>query len=82
MITEATSRLAGRLAGLQYTDRGRVHLKNIDEPIHIIHVYSELDAPPSRRWVLLFFGGPGRSLGWRLGSVVVLIAAVTAAGVV
>jgi class 3 adenylate cyclase len=82
VITEATSRLAGRLAGLHYTDRGRVHLKNIDEPIHIIHVYSELDAPPSRRWVLLFFGGPGRSLSWRLGFVVVLIAAVTAAGVV
>ena len=82
VITEATSRLAGRLAGLQYSDRGRVHLKNIDEPIHILHVYSELDAPPARRWVLLFFGGPGRSLSWRLGFVVVLIAAATAAGVV
>lgn len=38
VITEATSRLAGRLAGLQYSDRGRVHLKNIPEPIHILQV--------------------------------------------
>ena len=82
MITEATSRLAGRLAGLQYSDRGRVHLKNIPEPIHILQVYSELDAPPTRRWVLMFFGKPARTLGWRLGFVVAAIAAVTAAGVV
>ena len=82
VITEATSRLAGRLAGLQYSDRGRVHLKNIPEPIHILQVYSELDAPPARRWVLMFFGKPARTLGWRLGLVVIVIAAVTAAGVV
>ena len=65
VITEATSRLAGRLAGLQYSDRGRVHLKNIEEPIHILQVYSELDAPPTRRWVLMFLGTPaaGRSAG-------------------
>ena len=55
VMTEATSRLAGRLAGLQYSDRGRVHLKNIPEPIHILQVYSELDAPaPRRRSVLPF----------------------------
>jgi class 3 adenylate cyclase len=83
VITEATSRLAGRLAGLQYSDRGRVHLKNIEEPIHILQVYSELDAPPARRWVLMFLGSSGRrTLGWRLGLVVVLVAAATAAGVV
>ena len=46
IVSEATSRLAGRLAGMQYSDRGRVHLKNIPEPIHILQVYSELDAPP------------------------------------
>ncbi len=73
VITEATSRLAGRLAGLQYSDRGRVHLKNIPEPIHILQVYSELDAPPTRRWVLMFFGKPARTLGWQLGFVVVAI---------
>jgi hypothetical protein len=82
VITEATSRLAGRLAGLQYSDRGRVHLKNIEEPIHILQVYSELDAPPARSWVLMFFGNSGRPLGWKLGFVVVAVAAVTAAGVV
>ena len=82
IVTEATSRLAGRLAGLQYSDRGRVHLKNIPEPIHILKVYSELDAPPTRRWVLLFNGSGGKTLGWRLAIGVALIAAVTAAGVV
>lgn len=83
VITEATSRLAGRLAGLQYSDRGRVHLKNIEEPIHILQVYSELDAPPTRSWVLMFLGNSGRrTLGWKLGFVVVLVAAATAAGVV
>ena len=81
VITEATSRLAGRLAGLQYSDRGRVHLKNIEEPIHILQVYSELDAPPARRWVFLG-SSDRRTLGWRLGFVVVVVAAATAAGVV
>lgn len=82
IVSEATSRLAGRLAGLEYSDRGRVHLKNIPDPIHIFQVYSERDARPANRWVLMFFGKPGRTLGWKLGSVIVLIAAVTAAGVV
>ena len=58
LLSESTSRLAGRLAGLQYVDRGRVRLKNIPDPIHIYKVYSELDAPPSNRWVLMFFGKP------------------------
>ncbi len=74
VITEATSRLAGRLAGLQYSDRGRVHLKNIADPMHIFQVHSELEAPAPRH--------RARSLGWQLGLIVVLIAAVTAAGVV
>ena len=30
----------------------------------------------------MFFGKPARTLGWRLGLVVMVIAAVTAAGVV
>jgi class 3 adenylate cyclase len=82
IVTEATSRLAGRLGGLQYSDRGRVHLKNIPDPIHILQVYSELDAPPANRWVLMFFGKPGRTLGWKLGLGVVLVAATTAGAVV
>jgi class 3 adenylate cyclase len=82
IVSEGTSRLAGRLGGLNYSDRGRVHLKNIPDPIRILHVYSALDAPPANRWVLMFFGKPGRGLGWKLGLGVVLVAAATAAGVV
>jgi class 3 adenylate cyclase len=81
IVSAGTSRLAGRLGGLQYSDRGRVHLKNIPDPIHIFQVYSELDAPRERRWVLMFFGKPGRTLGWRLGLAVVVVAAGTAAAV-
>ena len=82
IVSEGTSRLAGRLAGLQYSDRGRVNLKNIPEPVHILQVYSEHDAPTTNRWVLMFFGKPGRTLGWKLGLGVVLLAAATAASVV
>lgn len=82
IVSEPTVRLAGRLGGLQYSDRGRVSLKGIPDPIHIYQVYSELDARPTSRWVLMFFGKPGRALGWRLGIAVVALAAVTAAGVV
>jgi len=83
IVSEPTVRLAGRLGGLQYTDRGRVHLKNIPDPVHIYEVHSELDARPQSRWVLMFFGKPGgRTLGWKLGLAVVILAALTAAGVV
>ena len=82
VVSEPTVRLAGRLGGLEYSDRGRVHLKGIPDPIHIYKVYSELDARPSNRWVLMFFGKPGRTLGWKLGLGIVALAAVTAAGVV
>ena len=80
IVSEGTSRLAGRLGGIQYSDRGRVHLKNIPEPIHILQAYSELDAPPANRWVLMFFGKPGRTLGWKLGLAVVLVAAADGRG--
>jgi class 3 adenylate cyclase len=83
LVSAGTSRLAGRLPGLQYVDRGKVRLKNIPDPIHIFKVYSELDARPNNRWVLMFFGKqPGKTLSWRLGAVVALIAAATAAAVV
>ena len=82
LVSASTVRLAGRLGGLQYSDRGRVRLKGIPEPVHIYQVYSELDAPRSTNWVLMFFGKPGRGLGWRLGAAVVALAALTAAGVV
>jgi class 3 adenylate cyclase len=81
IVSAPTVRLAGRVEGLEYSDRGRAHLKGIPDPIHIYEVYSELDAPPANRWVLIF-GKPARTLGWKLGLAVVGLAAVTAAGVV
>jgi class 3 adenylate cyclase len=82
LVSASTVRLAGRLGGLQYSDRGRVRLKGVPEPVHIYQVYSELDAPRSTNWVLMFFGRPARRLGWKLGAAVVGLAALTAAGVV
>jgi len=83
LISDSTSRLAGRLGGLHYSDKGRVRLKNIPDPIHIFKVYSELDArPSSNRWVVMIFGKERPGLSWRLGAIVALIAAATAVGVV
>jgi class 3 adenylate cyclase len=82
LVSEATSRLAGRLSGLHYSDQGRVYLKNITDAIHIMKVYSELDARPAGRWTVMFFGKPGRTPGWKLAAAVVPLAAVTAAAVV
>jgi class 3 adenylate cyclase len=82
IISDATSRLAGRLGGLHYSDGGRVRLKNIAEPIHVYKVYSELDARPASRWTVMFFGRERRALSWRLALLVTLIAAATAVGVV
>jgi class 3 adenylate cyclase len=82
LASEATTRLAGRLGGIEYSDRGRVRLKNIPDPVHVLQVYSERESPPANRWVVNIFGGQRRTLGWKLGLAVVAIAAVTAAGVV
>jgi class 3 adenylate cyclase len=81
IISEATSRLAGRLTGLHYSDGGRLRLKNIAEPLHVYKVYSELDAPPPKRWAALL-GTDGRALSVRLALLVTLIAAATAVAVV
>src|SRR5262249_8535015 len=82
LVSSATSRLAGALGGIEYSDRGRVRLKNIPDPIHILEVYSERKAPESNRWVLMFFGRPARTLGCKLALAGVAIAAVTAGAVV
>ena len=82
LVSASTVRLAGRLGGLQYSDRGRVRLKGIPDPVHLYQVYSELDAPRASNWVVMFFSKPGRALGWKLGAAVVGLAALTAAGVV
>jgi class 3 adenylate cyclase len=84
IISDSTSRLAGRLGGLHYSDGGRVRLKNIPDPIHIYKVYSELDAQPrpSNRWVVMIFGKGSPGLSWRLAALVTIVAAATAVGVV
>jgi class 3 adenylate cyclase len=82
LVSESTVRLAGRLGGLQYSDRGRVRLKNIPDPIHVFKVYSDLDARPAERSTFTFLSKPGRTLTWGAAALVVVIAALTAAGVV
>jgi class 3 adenylate cyclase len=82
IMTDATARLAGRLGGLHYSDGGRVRLKNIPDPIHVYKVYSELDARPTNRWVVLFLGRERRGLSWRLALLASLVAAATALAVV
>jgi class 3 adenylate cyclase len=82
LISDSTSRLAGRLGGLHYSDGGRVRLKNIPDPIHIYKVYSELDARPANRWNVMIFGRERRGLTWRVALLVTLIAAATATAVV
>ncbi|HEX3291566.1 MAG TPA: adenylate/guanylate cyclase domain-containing protein [Gaiella sp.] len=83
IVSEATYRLAGRMEGLTFSDRGRVHLKNIADPIHVLQVYSEFGAEAApNRWVLMFFGKPARQFGWKLAAGVAGLAALTAAGVV
>jgi hypothetical protein len=80
-VSEGTSHLAGRLPGLRYVDRGRVHLKGIAETVRLIRVAPEEEQSQSHPWIVMFFGRP-KHLGWRVGLGVVLIAAATAAAVV
>jgi class 3 adenylate cyclase len=81
LVSEATVRLAGRLGGLHYSDRGRLRLKNIPDPIHVFKVYSELDERSAGRSIP-FFGRQGRTLTRGAIALVVLVAALTAASVV
>lgn len=74
LVSAGTTRLVGALDGLRYTDRGRMRLKNIADPVHVFHVSSERDAPAPRRWPL--------ALGWRLALGVALTAAFASASVV
>lgn len=80
LVSEGTSHLAGRLPGVRYVDRGRVHLKGIADTVRLIRVAPEEEAA-TRPWIVMFFGRP-KSLGWRVGVGVVLLAAATAAAVV
>jgi class 3 adenylate cyclase len=81
LTSAGTVRLAGRLPGLRYVDRGEANLKGIDGPTHVMRIAWEDEKEPSR-WVF-FFGSPAsKKMGWRLGALVALIAALTAGAVV
>jgi class 3 adenylate cyclase len=79
LTSAGTARLAGRLPGLRYVDRGEANLKGIDEPTHVMRVGWE-DEKESR--LLLLLSAPSRKVGWRLAGLVALIAAATAISVV
>ena len=85
IVSEGTTRLAGRVPGIRYVDRGRANLKGIAGTVRLIRVSSEEDQQEqSQPWIVMFFGGPKRmgAAGWRIVLGVVLIAAATAAAVV
>ena len=82
LVSDGASHLAGRLPGVRYIDRGRVHLKGIEDPVHLVRAAPEEE--PERK-------GPSRTrlslpapkkLGWGVGLGVALIAAATATAVV
>jgi class 3 adenylate cyclase len=82
-VSDGTSHLAGRVPGIRFIDRGQVHLKGIEEPVHVIRVAPEEEPEEeeasSRGRISL--SAPKR-IGWGLGLGVALIAAAVAAGVV
>jgi hypothetical protein len=82
LVSDGTSHLAGRLPGVRYIDRGRVHLKGIEDSVHFVHAAGEEEPEPKgRSRTRLSLPAPKR-LGWGLGLAVALIAALTAAAVV
>ena len=81
LMTDSTSRLAGRLEGIHYVDRGCVRLRNIPDPIHVYKA-SAHDAEPAGRSMFFFFGTPRRGLSWKVGVGVALVAALSAAAAV
>jgi class 3 adenylate cyclase len=83
LISDGLSHLAGRLPGVRYIDRGRVHLKGIEDPVHVVRAASEdeQEEKTSLSRPRISLPAPTR-LGWGVGLAVVLIAAVTATAVV
>jgi Adenylate and Guanylate cyclase catalytic domain len=81
LISDGASHLAGRLPGVRYIDRGRVNLKGIEDPLHVVLAAPEEAPHPARSRTRLSLPAP-RRLGWGLGLGVALIAALTAFGVV
>jgi class 3 adenylate cyclase len=81
IVSEGTSRVAGRIPGVRYIDRGRAHLKGIAGTVNLIRAAPEEEPQEQGQTSILFFGGQ-RRLGWPIAIAVVLIAAATAAAVV
>jgi class 3 adenylate cyclase len=81
VVSEGTSHLAGRLPGVRYIDRGRVHLKGIEDSVHVVLAAAEGEEQQRRPRKRISLTAPKR-LGWGVGLAVALIAAVTATGVV
>jgi class 3 adenylate cyclase len=80
LVSEGTTRLAGRLAGLRYVDRGLMRLKGIDENVRAYRVAWE-DEKDDSRSVFMFFSNSSR-LAPKLIAIAVIAAAVTAGLVV
>jgi class 3 adenylate cyclase len=80
LVSEGTTRLAGRLAGLRYVDRGLMRLKGIEDNVRAFRVAWE-DEKDDSRSVFMFFGNNNR-LAPKLIVIAVLAAAVTAGLVV
>ena len=81
IATDSVVHLAGRLDGIRYIDRGRVHLKGISQPVHILELRRELSPVQGASWSWRPLDW-SRALGWRLVLGVSVIAAATAGVVV
>lgn len=83
LVSDGARHLAGHTPGLRYVDRGRMNLKGISDPVHVLRIAweDEPDEKESGRWVLMFFSGQTR-LGWKPLLVVIAVAAATAGAVV
>jgi len=81
IATDSVVHLAGRVEGVKYLDRGRVHLKGIAQPVHILELRREVSPAHGAGWSWRPLDW-SRALGWRLALAVFVIAAGTAAAVV
>jgi hypothetical protein len=81
IATDSVTHLAGRLEGISYVDRGRVHLKGIPQPIHILELRRELSPVQGASWSWRPLDW-SKALGWRLIVGVCVVAAATAGLVV
>ena len=81
IATDSVVHLAGRLEGISYVDRGRVHLKGIGAPIRIQELRRELSPVHGASWSWRPLDW-SKALGWRLILGVCVLAAATAGLVV